>query len=72
MGYQHASCISFNDEVVHGIPSSSGLLSAGDLVKIDVCASYQGFFADMARTFLVEPVDQQVAAICSCCSDGFG
>ena len=60
MGYRYASCISLNDEVVHGIPSSSRIVCAGDLVKIDVCAAYQGFFADMARTFLVEPINQKV------------
>ena len=33
---------------------------SGDIVKIDVCAAYQGYFADMARTFFIEPVDQEV------------
>lgn len=60
MGYRHATCISLNDEVVHGIPSPNRFVSAGDIVKIDVCAAYQGFFADMARTFLVDPISQQV------------
>ena len=60
MGYKHASCISLNDEVVHGIPSSKRFVNAGDLVKIDVCASYHGFFADMARSFLVPPIDESV------------
>src|SRR5262245_36328124 len=49
MGYKHASCISINDEVVHGVPEDRNILKSGDLVKIDVCASYKGYCADMAR-----------------------
>lgn len=55
-GYAHSSCISVNDEVVHGVPRSDKRLVAGDLVKIDVCASYQGYAADMARCFFVNDV----------------
>ncbi len=52
-GYQHVSCISVNDEVVHGVPRASKVLKSGDLVKIDVCASFDGYCADMARCFFV-------------------
>jgi methionyl aminopeptidase len=53
-GYAHVSCISVNDEVVHGVPSASKVLASGDLVKVDICASWQGYCADMARCFFVE------------------
>lgn len=53
MGYKHASCISINDEVVHGVPLAGKKLKDGDLVKIDVCASWRGYCADMARSFYV-------------------
>lgn len=53
MGYQHASCISINDELVHGIPHKNRILVDGDLVKIDVCASSNDYCADMARSFFV-------------------
>jgi methionyl aminopeptidase len=52
-GYQHASCISLNTEIVHGVPSAKKKLHEGDLVTIDVCAAWQGYCADMARTFVV-------------------
>lgn len=52
-GYRHSSCISINDEVVHGVPSVKKILNDGDLVKVDVCASYNGYCADMARSFFV-------------------
>jgi methionyl aminopeptidase len=52
-GYHHVSCISRNDEVVHGIPRAGSILCEGDIIKIDVVASYKGFCADMARTYSV-------------------
>ncbi|MDP3889455.1 MAG: type I methionyl aminopeptidase [bacterium] len=52
-GYQHVSCISINDEVVHGVPKKTNTLKNGDLVKVDICASWQDYCADAARTFLV-------------------
>lgn len=55
-GYKYSSCISVNDEVVHGVPSASRVLQDGDLVKIDVCASWNGYCADMARCFFVSDV----------------
>jgi methionyl aminopeptidase len=66
-GYQYASCISLNDEVVHGVPAKSRLLQEGDLVKVDVCASWKGYCADMARPFIVgaavyQPVVQFIEA----------
>lgn len=53
MGYGHVSCVSINDVIVHGVPNSYKL-KRGDFVKVDVCASYKGYCADMARSFTVE------------------
>ncbi len=53
MGYKHVSCISLNDEVVHGVPSDRRVIRVGDLIKIDVCAAWKGYCADMARCFIV-------------------
>jgi len=52
-GYQHVSCISIDDEVVHGVPSDERILQEGMLAKIDVCAAWKGYCADMARCFVV-------------------
>src|SRR3989339_336265 len=54
MGYQHVCCISVNQVVVHGVPSHQIILKKGDLVKVDVCAAWKGYCADMARAYLVE------------------
>lgn len=56
MGYQHVSCISVNHVVVHGVPSRQVILKQGDLVKVDVCAAWKGYCADMARPYLVQVV----------------
>jgi methionyl aminopeptidase len=42
-------CVSINDEIVHGIPGKR-LLRAGDLVSLDIAASYGGYHADAAIT----------------------
>lgn len=44
-GFPGVSCISVNDEAVHGIPGKRRL-RAGDLVKLDVTAELDGFYAD--------------------------
>jgi methionyl aminopeptidase len=45
-------CVSVNDEVIHGIPSDRKLVE-GDVVKVDIVADKDGYFADAARTFIV-------------------
>jgi methionyl aminopeptidase len=53
-----AACISVNNEVVHGIPGKR-VLRAGDLVKIDVGAIYDGYHGDAAVTAPVGPVSEE-------------
>lgn len=48
------SCISVNEEIVHGIPSDRRLRN-GDLLKLDVTISKNGFMADAAETVIVGP-----------------
>jgi methionyl aminopeptidase len=49
------TCISVNEEIVHGIPGERRI-EAGDVVKIDVTAELDGYIADAARTVLVGEV----------------
>lgn len=51
--YRHATCISVNSAVVHGVPSEQIILAAGDVVSVDVVGSYKGYCADMARTYII-------------------
>ncbi len=59
-GYKHASCISVNNTIVHGVPSKQIILKSGDFVKIDIVGSYKGYCADMARAFFVGDVSPLV------------
>lgn len=52
-GYRHATCISINDGVIHGVPSTQITVKDGDCVKLDVVGAYRGYCADMARTYSV-------------------
>jgi len=64
--YKHATCISVNDVVVHGIPSKEVILKSGDFVKIDVVGSYKDYCADLARYFFVgdpSPVAYRMASV---------
>lgn len=51
-GYRHTTCISVNEEVVHGIPGER-VLQAGDIVSIDCGAQFQGWNGDSAITVVV-------------------
>ncbi len=51
-GYKHAICVSTNDVVVHGVPSSYKF-QEGDIVGIDCGVYYKGFNTDMAETIRV-------------------
>lgn len=48
-----ATCISINDEVIHGIPHKNRIIKEGDIVSIDTVALKNGFHGDAARTFIV-------------------
>jgi methionyl aminopeptidase len=48
-GFPGVACISVNDEAVHGIPGRRQLRD-GDLVKLDVTAELDGFYADACAT----------------------
>ena len=57
-GYQHASCISVNHVVCHGIPGSkvpgrsSDVLQEADIVNVDVTVIVDGWFGDSSRMYV--------------------
>lgn len=51
-GFPNATCISVNEEVVHGIPSKRRLKD-GDVVSIDIGADYKGYHGDSAWSYPV-------------------
>ena len=50
-GYQHASCISVNHVVCHGIPGDK-ILKDGDILNIDVTVLLDGWFGDTSRMYV--------------------
>src|ERR1700722_7424396 len=65
-----ASCISLNDEAVHGIPGDRQLRE-GDLVKLDVTVEKDGFMADAAITVPVGVVSSQAQQLMECAERAF-
>ena len=61
-GYPAAVNVSVNYEVIHGIPGKRAL-AEGDIVSIDVGATYQGLVGDAAATFAVGSVSSEAARL---------
>lgn len=61
-GFPNSLCISVNENVVHGIPSSY-VLRDGDIVSIDCGAVKNGFNGDSAYTFCVGEVAEETKAL---------
>ena len=66
-GYQHGArrypahtCISVNDEVVHGIPSFRRVLRDGDVVSLDIVVWYNGYVGDNAFTVPVGSIAPEI------------
>jgi methionyl aminopeptidase len=52
-GFPASICASVNDQVVHGIPGPRQVIQAGDLVKIDTGAYFEGYHGDSCVTICV-------------------
>lgn len=61
-GYPSVTCISINNEVVHGIPRNY-LLKNGDVVKVDLGVNCNGWLVDTARTHLIGTVTPQATQL---------
>lgn len=49
-GFPGSACVSVNDEIIHGIPGKR-VIREGDIVSLDLGATYMGFVGDCAGTF---------------------
>jgi len=56
-------CVSINNEIVHGIPSSDRILQEGDIVSVDVGVLLEGYYGDAAYTFPVGKVEPERTAL---------
>ena len=57
-GYQHASCISLNHVVCHGIPGDKKLRD-GDILNIDVTVIVDGWYGDTSRMYVAGSLDRK-------------
>lgn len=57
-GYQHASCISVNHVVCHGIPGAK-ILADGDILNVDVTVIVDGWFGDTSRMYVAGAVPRK-------------
>ncbi len=59
MDFPSSTCISVNEEVIHGLPGNRKLLS-GDIVSIDIGVTLDGYISDAAQTIMVGDVVPEV------------
>jgi methionyl aminopeptidase len=61
-GFPKSSCISIDEEVVHGIPGKR-IIREGQIISIDIGIEYGGYFADAARTFRIGTITAEKAKL---------
>lgn len=61
-GYRHASCISVNHVVCHGIPGPK-VLKDGDILNIDVTLIVDGWYGDTSRMYVAGQVPRKAARL---------
>ncbi len=61
--YPATLCVSINEVIVHGIPTSDMIIKDGDLVSVDLGLKYKGVFTDSARTIAVGNVSKEAKAL---------
>ncbi len=54
------TCLSVNEEVVHGIGSMRRVLRPGDIISVDIAIRYKGWIGDTARTVALPPIAPDV------------
>ncbi|MBR6940657.1 MAG: type I methionyl aminopeptidase [Clostridia bacterium] len=63
-GFPAASCISVNDTIIHGIPSKTQIIQPGDIVSVDVGATFKGYVGDNAATFAAGEISPEAQRLC--------
>lgn len=69
-GFPGAVCISVNDEAIHGIPGDR-TIHEGDLVKLDLVAEKNGYYADAAVTVIAGAGSEQASQLVACAESAF-
>jgi len=69
--YPAYTCLSINDEIVHGIGSITRTLREGDIITLDVAIVYNGWIGDNARTIAVGKVAPEVEFLLKSTEEAF-
>ncbi|MCX6567280.1 MAG: type I methionyl aminopeptidase [Candidatus Aminicenantes bacterium] len=69
-GFPGSLCVSINEEVIHGFPSTR-LLREGDLVSLDFGVFYNGYYGDAARTYPVGRVEPEALRLTQTAGESF-
>ena len=69
-GYPASLCVSVNEEIIHGIPSSRTLVE-GDIVSLDFGVLYEGFYGDATITVPVGEIDPGAARLIATARESF-
>lgn len=70
-GFPGSVCISVNDVLVHGIPKKKIVLKEGDIVSLDVGATYKGYCADACRTYPVGKISEEAKRLIASTEESF-
>ncbi len=58
-GFPASICTSINEKIVHGIPSEKEILKEGDIIAIDIGATYGGMVGDSAWSYAVGKISPE-------------
>lgn len=70
-GFPGAICVSVNETLVHGIPSEKIILKEGDIVSLDVGATYKGYCCDACRTYPVGIISSEARRLIDTTQESF-
>ena len=70
-GYPASACVSVNDTLIHGIPSKKIIIREGDIVSVDIVATYKGYSADACRTFKVGTLTERASRLVDVTKEAF-
>ncbi len=62
-GFPGSLCVSINEQVVHGIPSTKVKVQDGDIISVDFGTKYKGFYGDSAVTIPVGRISREDQAL---------
>ena len=69
-GFPATICASVNEQVVHGFPHDDVILKEGDIISVDVGATYAGFVGDSAWTYAVGNVSDDIKRLLKFTEEG--